>query len=124
MKPVTNEMLAILIQKIQAGQPISKETNLSSELVITGTSTNTPMNNVTLALMGKLQSPAETPAEIAKLNSALIFLSSDTEYGDGRFYTTGGDASQNYWLAAIWGMASLGFIQPTPFKCNRYWLTL
>ena len=28
MKPVTNEMLAILIQKIQAGQPISKETNL------------------------------------------------------------------------------------------------
>ena len=119
MKPVTNEMLAILIQRIQAGQPATKETNLSSELVITGTSTNTPMNNVTLALMGKLQSPAETPAEIAKLNSALIFLSSDTEYGDGRFYTTGGDASQNYWLAAIWGMASLGW--PSGKEIARSW---
>ena len=119
MKPVTNEMLAILIQKIQAGQPISKETNLSSELVIAGKPVSTQMNDVTLALMGRLQSPAESPTEIGKLNSALSFLSNDTEYGDGKFYTTSGDASQNYWLAAIWAIASLNW--PSGKEIARSW---
>jgi hypothetical protein len=107
MKQVTNQMLSILIQKIQASHPpTTKKTYLNSGLAIAGTPINTPTNDLTLALMGRLQSP-ETPTEIAKLNSALAFLSSDTEYGDGRFYTNAGEALKDYWLAAVWAIASL-----------------
>jgi len=107
MKQVTNQMLSILIQKIQAGHPpTTKKTNLNSGLAIAGTPINTPTNDLTLALIGRLQSP-ETPTEIAKLNSALAFLSSDTEYGDGRFFTNAGEALKDYWLAAVWAIASL-----------------
>ena len=119
MKPVTNEMLTALIQKIQASRPNTKQTNLINGLGIPGKPINAPLDSTMLALMGKLHSPAEIHAEIAKLKSALAFLSSDTEYGDGRFYTTGGDASQNYWLAAIWAIASLGW--PSGKEIARSW---
>ena len=119
MKLVTNEMLAVVIQKIQAGHPPTiKNTNLNSTLVIAGTPISTPTDDLTLALMGRLQSP-ETPTEIAKLNSALTYLSSDTEYGDGKFYTNAGEALKNYWLAAVWAIASLKW--PSGKEIARSW---
>lgn len=110
MRPVTNNMLQSLIQKLESGHQQSiLQGNATNGLGIPGTSINTPMDAMTLALMGRLQSPAESMAEIEKLNSALSFLSSDIDYGSGRFYNSSGSPESDYWLAGIWAIASLNW---------------
>lgn len=54
-------------------------------------------------------SPQESPAEIAKLQSALVYVSSDTERGHGSFFDGGGHPESDIWLAGIWAIASLGW---------------
>jgi hypothetical protein len=76
---------------------------------IAGMPINTPMDDITKALMDRLQSPVESSAEIAKLNSALALLSSDVSYGTGRFYDSNGSPEPDYWLAGIWAIASLNW---------------
>ena len=49
----------------------------------------------------------ESPAEVAKLKSALTYLSPDIDRGKGQFYTPSGQPAPDYWLAAVWAMASL-----------------
>jgi hypothetical protein len=51
----------------------------------------------------------ETPPEIEKLKSALSILSSDVDRGQGKFYTQSGQPTSDYWLAAVWAIASLGW---------------
>ena len=58
------------------------------------------------SLMGT--SPQETPVEIEKLKSALTYLSSDVGRGTGTFYDGSGNPEEDYWIAAMWSVASVG----------------
>jgi len=110
MKPITNEMLASLIKKIQSGrQQPTPQTKLASRLGIPGTPIIAPIDAMTLSLMGRLQSPAESTTDISKLTAALALLSSDVGYGSGRFYDSNGRPEVDYWLAGIWAVASLNW---------------
>ena len=51
----------------------------------------------------------ETPGEVAKLKSALTYLSPAVGRGQGQFYTPQGQPAPDYWLAAVWAIASLGW---------------
>lgn len=53
----------------------------------------------------------ETQAEIAKLRSALTYLSPDVDRGNGSFYDGAGHSVPDYWLAVIWAIASLGWVR-------------
>ena len=71
MKPVTDDMLQSLIQKLQASSRLlTPQSSLFKELGLLGEPINTTLDPMTLALMGRLQSPVESSAEIEKLNSA------------------------------------------------------
>ena len=120
MKNITQEMLETFIRKLQSSrQPAAPKTSITKCLGLSGTPINASMDAMTLALMGKPQSPAEPKAEMAKLTSALAFLSSDVEYGSGRFYDSSGNPEKDYWLASIWGIASLNW--PAGKDIARKW---
>jgi hypothetical protein len=51
----------------------------------------------------------ESPAEIAKLQSALVYVSPDTDRGHGSFFGTNGRIESDIWLAGVWAIASLGW---------------
>lgn len=53
---------------------------------------------------------AESPMEVAKLNGALKFLSADVPRGNGSFYDTASQPKDDYWLAVVWCIASLGWV--------------
>lgn len=55
-------------------------------------------------------SPSESLFEKEKLESALSLLSPDVGRGQGKFYTSLGFPTQDYWLAAVWAIASLGWV--------------
>jgi hypothetical protein len=59
--------------------------------------------------MGSFPPAAETPVEMAKLNSALKLLSPNTGRGNGSFYDSKGNPEDDYWLAAVWAISSLGW---------------
>ena len=61
-------------------------------------------------LMQVLMGKPETPEEVAKLKDALRYLSSDTCRGNGSFYEHSGKPATDYWLAAVWAVASLGWV--------------
>ena len=110
MKPVTQEMLESAIKALHKTNELDKQKELvNEELGKPCESENTTIDETTLALMGKLQSPAESPAEIAKLTSALALLSSDVGYGSGRFYDSSESPESDYWLAGIWAIGSLNW---------------
>jgi len=54
-------------------------------------------------------SPQESPAEIAKLQSALVYISPDTDRGHGSFFGVNGYPESDIWLAGVWAIASLGW---------------
>ena len=62
----------------------------------------TLLNNLSV----NTQSP-ESQTEIARLKSALTFLSSDVGRGNGSFYTPDGQPATDNWLAVIWAIQSL-----------------
>ena len=118
--PITQDMLQSLIQKLQSGrQTLTPQPSATNGLGIPGNSIQAPIDATTLAVMGRLQSPAESTAEIAKLINALSFLSSDIERGSGRFYDSSGNALPDYWLAGIWAIASLNW--PSGKELARSW---
>ncbi len=99
MIDISTQMLEGLITDLQSQKPtMTKMANTQPQL-------NSP-NGVTKALVG---APSETLAEIAKLEQVLAILSSDVGYGTGSFYDQKGHPYPDYWLAAIWAMASLGW---------------
>lgn len=51
----------------------------------------------------------ESPAEIAKLQSALVYVSPDTDRGHGSFFGANGRIESDIWLAGVWAIASLGW---------------
>ena len=95
-RDVTPEMLAKVIAELR---PASKP----AAVVPIG---NAPPSQLAKNLLGN--SPMETPAEIAKLKSALTYLSPAVGRGQGQFYTPQGHPAPDYWLAAVWAIASLG----------------
>ena len=109
MKSITQEMLETLIQKLQLGRQPAPKTNVPKGLGIPGTPMIVPIDAITLSLMGRVQSPAESTTEISKLTAALVLLSSDVGYGSGRFYDSSGSPEPEYWLAGIWAIASLNW---------------
>jgi hypothetical protein len=110
MKNITQEMLEILIQKLQSGRQLSiRQSNVANRVGIKSAPIKIPAGVTTLELVNKLQPPAESPTEIAKLASALTVLSSDIGYGTGRFYGSSGSKEPDYWLASIWAIASLNW---------------
>jgi hypothetical protein len=53
--------------------------------------------------------PQESLEEIAKLESALVFLSPDTDRGHGSFFDGNGHPESDIWLAGVWAIKSLGW---------------
>ena len=53
--------------------------------------------------------PQESTAEIAKLQSALVYVSPDTDRGHGSFFGVNGNTESDIWLASVWAIASLGW---------------
>ena len=70
-------------------------------------SSSPPPNQTTQSLTG---TPLESAAEIAKLQSALVFINPDTGRGHGSFFTGNGYPESDFWLAVIWAIASLGWM--------------
>lgn len=94
-RDVTSEMLAKLISELRpAGKPVA----------VAPVSHAQP-SQLAKNLLGN--SPAETPAEIAKLKSALGVLYSDVGRGSGSFYDGAGQPVPDYWQATIWAIAGL-----------------
>lgn len=119
MKTITNEMMESVIKKIQSEKLLTLANSTAGVSGMQSTTINVPMNEVTISLMGKHQPPPETRAELVKLTSALALLSSDVEYGTGRFYDSNGNPELHYWLAGIWAIASLGW--PSGKETARKW---
>jgi SepF-like predicted cell division protein (DUF552 family) len=95
-RDVTPEMLAKLIAELS---PLVKPAAVQFG--------HTKPSQLMKNLLGN--SPRETPAEIAKLKSALMVLSSSVDRGTGSFYDTAGQPVSGYWQAAIWAIAGLGW---------------
>ena len=112
MKNITQEMLETIIQKLQLShQQPTPQKKLASGLGIPGIPIIAPIDATTLSLIGKLHSPPESPEEIEKLKSALTFISSDTSYGTGSFYSKcNGSPEPDCWLAGIWAIASMNWL--------------
>jgi SepF-like predicted cell division protein (DUF552 family) len=71
-----------------------------------------PSPQVHTSLSQLIQSVAgtqESQAEIAKLQSALVFLSPNTDRGHGSFFGANGQPESDIWLAVVWAIASLGW---------------
>jgi hypothetical protein len=95
---VTEEMLRALNAELEA----LKITNQPKQAAITSTVIGTYQSSKPKVL--------ETNDEIAKLKSALAVLSPDAQRGNGKLYEPGQTTtSDNYWLVAIWAIASLGW---------------
>jgi hypothetical protein len=108
MKPISQEMMSSLIQKLQSSrQPTTTTKVKPNGLNIPGAPINTPLNAMTRGLIDQVKMPDESVAEIEKLSSALSFLPSDSGYGTGQFYDSSGNPKSDHWLAGIWGIASL-----------------
>lgn len=73
----------------------------------------TPPQTLPAGLSPLIQSfsvlPQESPAEIAKLQSALVYVSPDTDRGHGSFFGANGRIESDIWLAGVWAIASLGW---------------
>jgi hypothetical protein len=96
-RDVTPKMLAMLIAELRtAGKP--------SAVVPVG---KAPPSQLAKNLLGN--SPSETPAEIAKLLSALTMLPSSVGRGNGSFYDAAGQPIDDYWQATVWAIAGLGW---------------
>lgn len=95
---ITPEMLARLNAELS-----SFKTLLASAAQTSHVQPNQLLKN----MLGNL--PSETPIEIAKLKSALAFLSPDVERGIGSFYDGAGQPVAEYWLAGVWAIAGLGW---------------
>ena len=60
--------------------------------------------------MGNLNPDPETAENIAKLESALNYLSPDVPRGQGKLYDEYGQPKSDYWLAVIWAIAGLDWV--------------
>ena len=86
-------------------------TELFFELGVAPTSHQLSVKQIPLmkSLMGT--AAPESPAEVAKLQSALQHLTSDTGRGNGSFYGLDRQPEKDNWLAGVWAIASLGWPQ-------------
>lgn len=100
MSGITLSLIKSTSQKLQAMKPSISIAGIQPS--------STRLSTLTLSLAGKLP-PPETPEEIAKLQSALSLLSPDVKRGHGSFYDSKGNPEKDYWLAAVWAVASLNW---------------
>ena len=67
-----------------------------------------PMDETTLTIIGSKQ-PLTVSEEVAKLESALSYLSPDVGRGNGSIFDSAGYPVPDYWLGVVWAIASLGW---------------
>jgi hypothetical protein len=94
--PITIEQLQMLNNALQSTRPSRKSSNPISQRSL-------------LSALAVRHSVPETPEEIAKVKSALAYLTPDTGRGSGSFYDSAGKPISDYWLAVVWAIASLGW---------------
>lgn len=95
-----NDLPFELLQKVTdqlclKPKPVTPNVNQSQDL-----------DHVTRSLIGL---PTETPEEIAKLLSALKYLSPDAGRGNGRFFDDRGEPINDYWLGGVWAIRGLNW---------------
>jgi len=95
---VTLEMLRMLNEELSAEN--------ANRLRTSQQQVNGSPNHPTANLIG---STLESPAEAAKLRSALVYFTSDTGRGHGSFYGHDGKPASDYWLAVVWAIAGLNW---------------
>lgn len=83
--------------------PAPSQVSSAMHLSISGIQLIRPRSEATRNI---LQAP-ESPEEVGKLKAALAKLSPDTARGSGRFYAHDGKPEDDYWMAALWAIASL-----------------
>jgi hypothetical protein len=66
------------------------------------------IDDVTRNLIG-VRSACATPEELAKLEAALSHISPDIGRGNGSIFDAAGKPVDEYWLGAVWAVASLGW---------------
>lgn len=69
-----------------------------------------PMDQVTRNIIGKSMPLLETTEEMAKIDEALSYVSSDVGRGNGSIFDQGGNPVSDYWLGVIWAGCSLGWV--------------
>lgn len=60
------------------------------------------------SMMANLQ---ESPVEVAKLLSALAYITPDTGRGNGSFFDSAGQHQSDHWMAGVWSIRSLNWPQ-------------
>lgn len=98
MNEITLEMIETVNAELSA--MVGKRANTSSAVISATQTTNRQQ-------IFPLPSNPETPAEIARINSILQFLSSDVPRGQGKLFDHSGGPANDYWLGVIWAGASL-----------------
>ena len=94
------QVLKDLVQELSPTVPKVKPTFLNSRQP----SGIGVIDNLTRTLAGF---PSETPDEIAKLKSALSYLSADAKRGNGQILDGSGGINDAYWLGTVWAIKSL-----------------
>jgi len=94
--PITLEQLQMLNTALLSSGPERKSSNPASERTL-------------LSALAVRHSVPETPEEVAKVKSALAYLTPDTGRGSGSFYNGSGAPIADHWLAVVWAIASLGW---------------
>jgi hypothetical protein len=92
--PITLEQLNMLNNALLSTRPERKSSNPVPERTL-------------LSALAVRHSVPETPEEIAKVNSALAYLTTDVGRGSGTFYDSTGKPISDYWLAVVWAITSL-----------------
>ena len=98
----------VTIEMIESVCAELAESSLTTSSLRSGQLARQPAALSPLAQSLRGSPPAETPHEIDRLKGALLLLSPDTPRGNGSFYV-GGLPADDYWLAVVWVIASLGW---------------
>ena len=114
---MTSEVTLNMLEKLNEALTL---TSSAKPVLTTATQDSGTSHCATTIPPRAMQSLPETVEEIRKLTSALDALSPDAQRGNGRLFEPGDThTTENYWLLAVWAIASLGW------KCGkdiaRYW---
>lgn len=96
-----NNITALQLEKLAS--------KLKSQNVIHDLTKSPPNNSTKLTPQPSQETPHESYAEIIRLRNALAVLSPDVGRGNGSFYDSNGNPEPDYWLAAVWAIASLNW---------------
>ncbi len=103
---ISMEMVRAVIAELGVVPDAKNNADDQTNILASAIRESTP-SSLTLSLLGN----PETESEVAKLKSALAYLSPDVGRGQGSFYDLDGNAKDDNWLGVVWGISSLGWSQ-------------